>query len=111
MGIAYLKLRPKSLWERFKHRNDPLTEPEEFEPIPDIHILTLTEVRNMPNEANKTDVQTVEKLMSEVVGYEFVTASPLDGSSIGVIRTEDVYRAICKAMNVEPTSTSFSSYR
>lgn len=65
----------------------------------------------MPNEVNKTDVQTVERLMTEITDYEFVTASPLDGSSIGVIRTDDVYRAICKAMNVAPTSTSFSSYR
>ena len=107
MGIAFLRIpKQKSIWERFKHRNDPIIEPEQ-----DVHILTLVEVQNMPNEVNKTDVQTVERLMTEITDYEFVTASPLDGSSIGVIRTDDVYRAICKAMNVAPTSTSFSSYR
>ena len=102
---------PKSLWERFKHRNDPLTEPEQVEPIPEYHILTLEEVKHMQPEVNEKDKKTVEKIMQAIEPFEFITASPLDGSSIGVIRTEDVYRAICKAMNVEPTATAYSSYR
>ena len=107
----FVRLKPKSLWERFKKRNFPLTEPEEVEPIPELHILTLEEVKHMQVESDKKNVKTVESLMTEITGYEFITPSPLDGSSIGVVRTEDVYRAICKIMGVETTSTSFSSYR
>ena len=107
----FVRLKPKSLWERFKKRNSLLAEPEEVEPIPELHILTLEEVKHMPTESNKDSVKTVEALMTEITSFEFITPSPLDGSSIGVVRTEDVYRAICKIMGVEPTSTSFSSYR
>lgn len=107
----FVRLKPKSLWERFKKRNFPLAEPEEVELIPELHILTLEEVKHMQVESDKKNVKTVESLMTEITGYEFITPSPLDGSSIGVVRTEDVYRAICKIMGVETTSTSFSSYR
>ena len=111
--LLFVRLKPRSLWERFKRSKSPITEPEICEPLPntDLHILTLEEVKHMPTEANKENVKTVEALMGEITGYEFITQSPLDGSSIGVIRTEDAYRAICKVMGVEPTSTSFSSYR
>lgn len=111
--LLFVRLKPKSLWERFKKSKSSLAEPEIYEPLPntDSHILTLEEVKHMPTENSKDSVKTVETLMSEITGYEFITPSPLDGSSIGVVRTEDVYRAICKIMGVEPTSTSFSSYR
>lgn len=104
--LLFVRLKPKSLWERFKKSKSPIAEPEIYEPL-----LTLEEVKHMQPETNKESVKTVEALMAEITSFEFITPSPLDGSSIGVIRTEDAYRAICKIMGVEPTSTSFSSYR
>lgn len=111
--LLFVRLKPKSLWERFKKSKSPIAEPEIYESLPntDLHILTLEEVKHMQPETNKDSVKTVEALMDEITSFEFITPSPLDGSSIGVIRTEDAYRAICKIMGVEPTSTSFSSYR
>lgn len=107
MAIMFIWTKIKNLFGTFKKSESPLAEQE----TEDIHILTLEEVKHMPTESNKESVKTVEALMTEITSFEFITPSPLDGSSIGVIRTEDVYRAICKVISVEPTSTSFSSYR
>lgn len=107
MAIMFIRTKAKSLWDRFKKSKSPLAETETV----DMHILTLEEVKHMQTESNKDGIKNVENLMTEITGFEFITPSPLDGSSIGVVRTEDVYRAICKVMGVEPTSTAFSSYR
>lgn len=108
----FLRLKPKSVFQRLKEHKLGISAPEEVEPIPEIHIINVfEEVKPMGTENNKAaDIEKVEELMDAITNFEFVMTSPIDGNPISVMRAEDVYRALCSVYDVDPKKTSFSSY-
>lgn len=82
--------------------NSGVLSPEEMRAYVGGAVLTVS--------AEKISVETVNDLMKKVTAQEFLTASPCDGTYIGVIRTDDVMRILCEYFEVDGKKTDFGAY-
>jgi hypothetical protein len=66
---------------------------------------------NEPLDRTKLHTDMFEAIASIVIEHETVMNSPIDGSPIGVVRTEDVLNSITEYFGIDIGKTKFSEYR
>ena len=69
-----------------------------------------TEIRVVEEVKEVNNVQTVEELFEMCLEHEFLTTSPIDGTHIAAIRSEDVMQTLCAYFNVNGEETEYSEY-
>lgn len=92
----------KTIYEDNIKEEPEMKTPEENTAIQISHIAV--------EAAKQVSIETVEELMDKVVNLEFLTTNAVDGTPLGVIRTEDVMRILCDYFEVDGKKTKWQAY-
>lgn len=65
----------------------------------------------LPKEPEKMTKDQFENLIAALFQFEACVNSPIDGSPIGMIRTEDVINTIAEHMEIDLNQTAYSHFK
>lgn len=68
------------------------------------------DVQELKEAVERIHKDTFEAIAEKILEYEFVTSSPIDGSPIGVVRTDDVLNSIAAYYGIDIAETKFLQY-
>lgn len=66
---------------------------------------------NGPFDRTNLHTDMFEAIASIILEHETIMNSPIDGSPIGVVRTEDALNSITEYFGIDIANTKFSEYR
>lgn len=66
---------------------------------------------NGPFDRTTLHTDMFEAIASNILEHETIMNSPIDGSPIGVVRTEDALNSITEYFGIDIANTKYSEYR